>query len=134
MQADWKATALAMVPDLAPEIEDAETPYLLWFGLHQAFREAYGEPRNDALIGKIYGYASWCLSQPRADAMEEDLTTCVCLCFYQNIPLLEVARQDLARWLAPEDFARLVEVLRFHSGPEVFEELARPYRTGSGLA
>ncbi len=66
--------------------------------------------------------------------MENDLTTCACLCFYQNIPLLEAARNDLARWLAAEDFASLVEVLRFHSSSEVFEELARPFRMGSGLA
>lgn len=131
---DWKTTALSTIPDLAPEIEEAETPYLLWFALHQAFREAYGQPRNDALIGPIYRYAKWCLAQPRQEAMEADLTTCVCLCFYQNIPLLEAARNDLARWLAPEDFATLVEVLRFHSSPEVFEELARPFRTDSSLA
>jgi hypothetical protein len=131
---DWKTTAHSLIPDLAPEIEEAETPYLLWFSLYQAFREAQGPPRNDALIGQIYGYAKWCLAQPRHALMEEDLTTCVCLCFYQNIPLLEAARNDLPRWLTPADFAPLAEVFRFHSSPEVFEELARPFRTESGPA
>ncbi len=31
---DWKTTALAMIPDLAPEVEEAETPYRLWFALY----------------------------------------------------------------------------------------------------
>jgi hypothetical protein len=131
---DWKTTALLLIPDLAPEIEEAQTPYLLWFSLYQAFRQAYGQPRNDALIGQIYGYAKWCLAQPRHAVMEEDLTTCVCLCFYQNIPLLEAARKDLVRWLTAGDFATLAEVLRFHSSPEIFEELARPFRTESDPA
>jgi hypothetical protein len=126
---DWKATALSMIPGLAPEIEEAETPHLLWLALYQAFREAYGPPPNDALIGPIYGYAKWCFTQPRLGAWKDDLTTCVCLCFYQNIPLLEAARNDLARWLTAEEFESLAEVLRFHCSPEVFEELARPFRT-----
>jgi hypothetical protein len=131
---DWKTNALLLIPDLAPEIEEAQTPYLLWLSLYEAFREAYGQHQNDALIGQIYAYAKWCLAQPRHAVMEEDLTTCVCLCFYQNIPLLEAARKDLARWLTAGDFATLAEVLRFHSSPEVFEELARPFRTESGRA
>lgn len=127
--ADWKSTARGMLPGLAAEVEEAETPYVLWLALYQAFRRAYEGPRPDeAVVGPIYGYAAWCLGQPRAEAMEDDLTTCVCLCFYQNLPLLESARKDLARWLSPSEFARLVEVLRFHSDPEVFEELARPFR------
>src|SRR4051812_26106234 len=101
---DWKTTALSMIPDLTREIEEAETPSLLWFELYHAFRQAYAQPRNDPLIGQIHRYAKWCLSRPRTEALEDDLVTCVCLCFYQNIPLLEPARDDLARWLSAPDF------------------------------
>jgi hypothetical protein len=125
---EWKSTALLMVPQLPLEIEEAETPYLLWFALYQAFRDAYQEPRNDELIGQIHAYAKWCLTQPRPAELEDNLTTCVCLCFYQNIPLLEPARNDLPRWMTPSEFAPLIEVFRFHSTPEVFEQLARPFR------
>src|SRR4051794_35912458 len=44
---DWRTTALTMLPDLAKEIEEAETPYLLWFELYGTFRGAYAPPRNE---------------------------------------------------------------------------------------
>jgi hypothetical protein len=124
---DWKTAALAIVPDLAGEIEKAETPYLLWIDLHQAFRGAYNPPRNDALIGQIYQYAKWCFDQPQGDRYQDDIKTCVCLCFYQNIPLLPPARDELGKWLAPEDFSALEFVLRFH-GDDAFEPIAAQYR------
>jgi hypothetical protein len=126
---DWKSAALAIVPELAGEIAKAETPYLLWIDLYQAFREAYDPPGNDALIGQIYRYAKWCLDQPRAERYEDDIRTCVCLCFYQNVPLLRPARDELGKWLATEDFSALKFVLRFHcDDDDAFERIAAQFR------
>ncbi|WP_435009120.1 hypothetical protein P12x_000370 [Tundrisphaera lichenicola] len=117
---DWKGAALAIVPDLAGEIEKAESPYFLWIELYRVFREAYNSTRDDALIGQIYGFAKWCLEQPRGERYEEDVKTCVCLCFYQNLPLLPAARDELGKWLQPEDFATLKLVFQFHCDDKVF--------------
>jgi len=125
---DWKSAALAIIPDLEREIGEAETPYLLWFDLYHAFREAYNPPGNEALIGRIYRYAKWCLDQPRGGRYEDDIKTCVCLCFYQNVPLLPQARDELGQWLAPEDFFALKEVLRFHCDNDTFERIEAQFR------
>src|SRR3954470_18328235 len=109
---DWKAAALAIAPDLAGLIGQAELPQHLWIELYGVFRGAYDPPGNDALIGQIYRYAKWCLDQPRGERYQDDIATCVCLCFYQNLPLLPPARDELGRWLTPEDFSTLEEVLR----------------------
>jgi hypothetical protein len=124
---DWKTVALAVVPDLTGEIVKAETPYLLWIEFYHAFREAYNTPRNDALIGQIYQYAKWCLDQPQGERYEDDVKTCVCLCFYQNIPLLPPARDELGKWLTPEDFSTLRFVLRFHCDGDTFERIAAQF-------
>ena len=124
---DWKSAALTIVPDMAGKIEEAETPYLLWFDLYHAFREAYSHPVNDGLIGQIYQYAKWCLDQPPGGRYEDDIKTCVSLCFYQNIPLLPRARDELGKWLAPEDFSTLKEVLRFHCDNDTFERIAAQF-------
>jgi hypothetical protein len=33
----WKEEAKRMFPELLSEVEQSETPYLLWFALRQAF-------------------------------------------------------------------------------------------------
>ena len=128
---DWKTAALAMMPDLAEEVARADTPYLLWIDLYEAFRAAYEPPVDHALIGRVYRYAKWCLDQPRGDRFEDDINTCACLCFYQNIPLLPRARDELGRWLTPEDFSTLRMVLRFHSDDAAFERIAAQFRPES---
>jgi hypothetical protein len=55
-----------MLPELADNIDEAETPYLLWFDIRGAFEDAYqATPRNESLIQRIYAYADWCARGPR---------------------------------------------------------------------
>ena len=127
---DWKDAGLAMVPEMAGEFERAETPYLLWIDLYHAFRQAYVPPADDALVGRIYAYAKWCLDQPRGERYEDDIRTCVCLCFYQNVPLVPAARDELGKRLAPEDFATLKSVLRFHCDDDAFGRISAQFGPG----
>jgi len=56
----WREEAARLLPELAENARDAETPYLLWFDIRRAFEDAYGQqPRNESLIGRVYHYSAW---------------------------------------------------------------------------
>lgn len=74
----------------------ADTPYLLWFELREAFERVYEEsPRGELLIRRIYQYSDWCCSQPRGKTAEDNPLTCVAVCFYEHIPTHTAAREDM---------------------------------------
>jgi hypothetical protein len=110
---EWRLEALRMLPELSAEIREAENPYLLWITLRLAFEDAYSSiPHNDLLIGRIYEFARWCFSQPRGESAEDDLLTCVYVCFIEHISENKSALGDLGRWLSIDDFAMLSGVLK----------------------
>jgi len=49
----WKSEAIQRFSELAAQISDTDTPYLLWFELLDSFRAAYQAPRNEDLIRRI---------------------------------------------------------------------------------
>ena len=51
---EWRTEAFKRFPELHRHFEDADTPYLVWFQLKEAFEKAYEEPRNEDLIKRIY--------------------------------------------------------------------------------
>ena len=109
----WKQTAREMLPELAGKIEEAENPYLLWLDLLQAFDEAYrAEPVDESLLERLYAYAAWCANAPRGQTAEDDLLTCVCVCFYEKIPCHPRAWAHLPRWIAWDTFLAGEEVFR----------------------
>jgi hypothetical protein len=121
--APWRQKADEMFPELVSDFEDADTPYLLWFALHSAFKRAYGmQPRNESLIRRIYQYSDWCCNQPRGQTARDDLLTCVAVCFYEEIPLHPAAREDMPRWWQVEDL-REPSIFQYHLDDEQFREL-----------
>ncbi|EEF59124.1 hypothetical protein Cflav_PD1616 [Pedosphaera parvula Ellin514] len=113
-----------MFPELACQFEWADTPYLLWFELREAFEKAYEQtPRDESLIKRIYQYSDWCADQPRGETAEDDLLTCVAVCFYEHIPLHSAAREDMPRWWRAEDLAGEPSVFQYHLSEEQFREL-----------
>jgi len=113
-----------MFPELVSRIEDAETPYLLWFELRRAFEQAYERfPRDEGLIKRIYQYSDWCCDQPRGRSAEDDLLTCVAVCFYEHIPEHAEAREDMPRWWRAEDLAGEQHVMQYNLSAEEFREL-----------
>ena len=65
-----------MLPELTEKIVSVVNPMSPWVDIGFEFDEAYSEPHNDDLIRRIYGFASWCLEQPRCKRAEDDLFTC----------------------------------------------------------
>jgi hypothetical protein len=122
-QIRWKETAILLVPELTEAITEADTPYSLWFELWDAFKAAYNEPRNSSLIARIYEYADWCETQPRGETADDDLLTCVSVCFFEEIPTCEPARDDMPNWFTEEDFKDMRDVFRYHFSDAEFEKI-----------
>jgi hypothetical protein len=120
----WLQKALEMFPELITRFEDADTPYLLWFELRDAFEHAYEEtPPDESLIKRIYKYSDLCCDQPRGATAEDDLLTCVAVCFYEHIPEHPSAREDMPRWWRPEDLAGERSIFQYNLSDEEFSEL-----------
>ena len=120
----WRQKAEGMFPELASCFEGADTPYLLWFELREAFERAYEEsPRDESLIRRIYQYSDWCAAQPRGQTAEDDLLSCVAVCFYEHIPQHPAAREDMPRWWRAEDLATEPHIMQYHLSDDQFREL-----------
>src|SRR5437016_3383475 len=100
---DWGKEAFNRFPELLDRFDDVDTPGLLWMELRMAFEEAYKTPRNEDLISRIFAFAHWCCAQPQGSTAEDDLGTCVAVCFYEHIPGLPEALEDMPRWLSRSD-------------------------------
>jgi hypothetical protein len=127
----WKEQALQVLPELKEEIEEAENPYSMWISIRLAFDNAYGKQRNESLIRRIYGYAKWCYQQPRGETAEDDLLTCVAVCFYEHIPENPAALSDMPRWFTKEDVIGMREILSYHVGEKGFQEMLRAFKKKS---
>jgi hypothetical protein len=124
IMSSWRQKAVEMFPELIARFEDADTPYLLWFELRDAFERAYEQaPRDESLIRRIYQYSDWCCDEPRGKTAEDDLLTCVAVCFYEHIPLHAGAREDMPRWWCAEDMAGERSVFQYNLSDEDFSEL-----------
>lgn len=120
---DWRSQAQAALPELAEEIAASTNSMQLWIEIGFAFDSAYGEPRNEDLIRRIYGFADWCVAQPRSKHAQDDLFTCVIICFYQDIPMNKNTRSDMLRWFTAEDIKQNKEVFGYHISEAEYEEL-----------
>ncbi len=103
MSANWKEHALQALPELTAEIEEAESSYQMWGSILDAFGDAYAESRNESLIRRIYDYADWCCQQPPGETAADDLGTCVAVCFFEHIPEIPAALNDMPRWFPKAD-------------------------------
>jgi len=100
---EWGKEAVKRFPELIDRFDFVASPYDLWIELLEAFRKAYKTPRDEDLISRIYGYATWCRLQPRGETAKDDLGTCVCVCFYEHIPESTEALEDMPRWFSRSD-------------------------------
>lgn len=128
----WRRQAQEMLPELIGEISVAATPMQLWIEIGFAFDNAYNEPRNEDLIRRIYSFASWCVEQPQTvDAQaQDDLFTCVVVCFYEDIPANEAARADMPRWFTEEEVRQNKKVFSYLISSEEYEGILAMYKQG----
>jgi hypothetical protein len=99
----------------------------LWFELRDAFQQSYQPPPNEDLISRIYDYANWCCSQPEGTTAEDDLGTCVCVCFYEHIPQSTEALEDMPRWFSRSDVVLMKDIFSYMVGEEGFQRILLAY-------
>jgi len=119
-----------MFSELASRLGAVDSPYDLWVELWLAFKDAYdATPPDESLIKRVYRYSDWCCVQERGKTAADDLFTCVCVSFYEQIPLHPKARHDMPRWWRVEDLengpAGEPNMMAYNLSAEEFEELKR---------
>ena len=124
----WRKVALEKLPEFRKIIDAAETPGMLWIDLLLKFEDAYEEPVDQALVRRVYQYASWCL----AGSKNQDIQTAAALHFYEHLPTNEKIRRDMANHLTREEFFGLTEIFKYHLAEGEYEELEKEFLKQSG--
>lgn len=126
----WLEKAAELLPEFEEIITSAPSPMALWIDLHFALVKAYETSPLDAdLIGRIYEFAAWCLSQPStpdADA-SSDLATSVAVAFIEHLPLDRKVAEDLHRWMSIETFQGFESLFRYHLSDSEYEQFAQDF-------
>jgi hypothetical protein len=125
---DWGKEAFTRFPELIDLFDTVQSPYDVWFVLTDTFKRAYKAPRNEELISRIYAYADWCCSQPQGTSAENDLGSCVCVCFYEHIPQSPEALEDMPRWFSRPDVLKMKDTFAYHVGEEGFQRILLAYQ------
>jgi hypothetical protein len=122
--ARWRAEALKRLPELKEAIESAHEIMAVWIDIRFAFERAYAkEPRDESLISRIYSFADWCENaRPNPDAGRDPVTSVV-VAFYEDIPTIPAARDDMPRWFSFLEVAENKPVFSHHIGEEGFGQL-----------
>jgi hypothetical protein len=127
--AKWRAEALKRLPELRHTIDEAWEIMALWLQIQSAFAKAYkSDPPNDSLISRIYDFADWCLDAPRGPDAGHDPMTSVCVAFYEDIPTIKVARDDMPRWFRYEDIVENKQIFSYQIGESEYEKLVEYMR------
>jgi len=121
--ADWRQKAREVFPEMETEVGDAENPMALWLDIQFEFFVAYKEPRNEDFIRRVYEFESWCMEQEGGQDAENDLPTCVVVCFWEHIPTDPAARKDMPRWFSSEEILANTEVFSYFLSRGNFEAL-----------
>ncbi len=128
--AKWRAEAIKRLPELRKVIDSAQSVMALWVELQSAFVSAYKEPRNHSLIARVYSYARWCQSAPRGRDAGCDPGTAVCVAFFEHIPTIEPARNDMPRWFTRSEVIAGRELFSYHIGDVAYRELIDTWPDG----
>lgn len=124
VMARWRAEALERLPELRDAITSADSVMALWSDVTHAFERAYrADPPDESLIGRIYGYADWCVDAPRGDDAGRDPLSAVIVSFYEEIPTIKPARDDMPRWFKLSEVADNRTVFAYRIGDTGFDEL-----------
>ncbi len=123
--ARWRAEALKRLPELRRTIESAGSIMALWIELLDVFEAAYrAEPRDEPTIARIYSFADWCIQAPRGPDAGTDPFSAV-IGFYEDIPTIAPARQDMPRWFKYSEVAENRSTFSYSIGDEAYEQLLK---------
>jgi hypothetical protein len=124
---EWQDEAKRRFPRLAEAISAADSPYLVWIDLSMEFGRAY-ETGDLALVADIYAYAGWCCRQPPGTTAEDDLGTCVATCFFEHIPTIPPALEDMPRWWTIDDVVSMKQIFSYMVGEEGYAKILGRFR------
>lgn len=135
----WYLEAEARFPELVERFReggevDGGGPYAVWHILWEVFADAYGDPRDDDRIRRVYGYCDWCLGQPPGSSADDDLGSCIAVCFFEMIPTLPPALEDMPRWWTRADVMATKAILSHLVGEEGFARIIERFDRRSGPA
>ena len=125
----WRTEAAERFPDLKASLAEADSPYQFWTDLWFEFEDAHDAGKRDR-IAAIYDYARWCFGQPRGKTAQDDLATCVSVCFMEHIPENENALKDMPNWWTTDDVNRMRDLLSYHVGQPGYEKLLEQFKRG----
>jgi hypothetical protein len=123
----WQQSALEMWPEYERAIEEAEDPSDLWFPLWDEFLAVTYGTRDETVLRRIYAYAWWSLDHP-----EEFIEPAV-VWFYERLPNITRAREEMHHYLSVEQFNHLKDIWRYGRTEEEYAALLdelQSYRTG----
>jgi hypothetical protein len=84
----WRTEALQRFPELTSRIKQSSGVSDLWGYLYSACEGTYEiDPTDDHLIGRIYAYAAWCLSQPETENIDTNLPNAAAIGFIESLAL-----------------------------------------------
>jgi hypothetical protein len=122
--ARWRAEALNRLPELREKIDSAQEIMAFWIDAFLAFRRAYErQPPDESLILRIYSFADWCEAAPRVDDAGRDPSTAVVVAFYEDIPTVPAAWEDMPRWFTYAQITENKPVFAHHLDEEAYQKL-----------
>jgi hypothetical protein len=125
----WRAKAMECFPELTELIETESQLGDLWIELHYRLIRAYDEqPINEDLIGRIYDYAKWSLSQAGTGDARTDPSSAAGVGFVENWPLDKNISNDLYRWVSTETFDSCEALFRYLLSDEEYEAFVSDFR------
>src|SRR4051812_26107460 len=105
--AKWRAEAVARFPELRRVTESSDGVMALWIDLWCLFEDAYrADPPDESVIERVYSFADWCSRAPRGPDPGHDPLSAVTVSFYESIPKLRAARDDMPRWFRYSELAQ----------------------------
>lgn len=125
---EWGKEAFNRFPELIDRFDFVESPHSLWIELRFAFDEAYKNPRNEDLISRIYAFADWCCEQPEGTTAEDDLASAVVVGFYEHIPEVPEALEDMPRWFSLSEVHQMKQTFSYMVGEEGFQRILLAYQ------
>jgi 16S rRNA A1518/A1519 N6-dimethyltransferase RsmA/KsgA/DIM1 with predicted DNA glycosylase/AP lyase activity len=122
----WRRKAIELFPDLQKEFEQPRaTIYSVFFELLPRVHLAH-ELGDEEELRRIYGFAAWCFQQK-----SKDLWNSAGVVFYEHLVDRRTTRDEIPRWLAPDQFADLKELFAARMEPEKYQQLCDRYENQS---
>jgi hypothetical protein len=112
----WRKAALQFLPEYRNIIEAAPQVMGAWVELSGKFQSAYEEKKVDRdIIRRFYAFARWCVEHPSTSSEAQfDPPTAAIVCFYEHLPTIPKALEDITIYLTPTEFKCLEPVFSYH--------------------